>query len=325
MGKDRRLAAVLNRKDFFVAAALTFVAVIGVLSAILSIGGYTLGSLATIVALTATAALSLIVHLKKLSVPQFSVDDIVAEAIDSAPQMTLHCPSAPGLVIEAKKLARACFSGSISIEPSAYDQLRLKNENILVCLTDGLGSFLGYFDVIPVTQTFAQSFIAGLVTEDQLTHEHVLSPEEAFRCEYVFIAGLCAKDPHTHVGRRSACVLVWGLLKYLEFYYARQKPLAFAVAAKDAGHDLLKRFEREPTRSARERKDNYDLFSATVSADEIARRLAYVRDWSGLCNLSWDKAPSRAPTRRRKIVARAQPTAGKRRPSADRKSPRSRP
>lgn len=325
MGKDRRLNAVLDRKDFFVAAALTFAAAIGFLSAILSIGGYSLGTWATTVVLTATVALSLIVHLRKFSVPQFSVDDIVVEAIDSAPQMTLHCPNSPALVIEAKKLARACFSGSISIEPNNYDQLILKNENILVCLTDGLGSFLGYFDVIPVTQTFAQSFIAGLVTEDQLTHEHVLSPTEASHCKYVFIAGLCAKDPHTHVGRRSACVLVWGLLKYLEAKYARQKPLTFAVAAKDAGYDLLKRFEREPARKAQERKDGYDLFSATISSDEIARRLAYVRDWSGLCTLLWERSPPRAPARRRSAAPREPSMARKRRPRIDKKSPRSRP
>jgi hypothetical protein len=307
MGKSGRLRTLAQRKEFFLKFAATFAAIIGIASAGFTITGNYIGAAATAILVLVILIISGLVHLNKLIIPQVAVDDILASNVDVDLRTGLHCPCSLELASEAKRLARSCFVGSVSIEPDTYEQLRVKNPNILACLTDHDGIFLGYFDVIPLKETFARSFLQGLVTEMQITHEHVLSPDEIKSCKYLFISGLAVENPNVHVGRRSASILVWALLKYLDRYYVSVKPMVFAVAAKNAGEELLQRFKLTLRSKGRERLDKYDLYSIMLTHEQIAKRLACLPDWSKLCTLDWSRKSRVVGTRRTKRPHRPAP------------------
>jgi hypothetical protein len=289
MGKARRLIRLALRKRFLLAIIGTSVAIVGSVAAVLGIVDIHFGPLGTIILAAVILALSIFFHFRRLHMPQVAVDDVIGPDGDSYSPLTLHCPCDIKLASEASRLAEDCYSGSITIESSIFEQLRVKNPLILSCLTDQRGHFVGYFDVIPLYEAFAQSLIQGRVTESQISHEDALPPQQMKSCRYLFISGIAVREPNTYSGRRSASILVWALLKYLDRHYGQSNALVFALAATPEGNELLQRFKLHPAPGNAVRADRYRLYSITLSRDEITRRLACLPNWERLCELPWSE------------------------------------
>lgn len=287
MGKARQLIALVRRKEFFLRLGGTFVAILGVSSAILGIVDRHFDISTAILLAVLALAVSALLHYRSLISPQVAVDDVIASDVGPDAPAQIVCPCDLATAGEAKKLAQHCYAASVTIEPDTFEQMRAKNPYILACLKDYNGRFLAYFDAIPLRPSFAQPFLQGLVTESQITHEDVLSPQELATCKFLFISGLAVEDPNTHAGRRNASMLVWGLLKYLDRFYGSAKPLVFALAATKEGDELLDRFKLILRSAGADRIDGYKLYSLPLTSAEIAKRLACVPDWSKLCMLSW--------------------------------------
>jgi hypothetical protein len=287
MGKVRRLVALIQQREFLFALAATFAAILGVVSAILSIIGtqFQIGIALSIIVVT--LAVAVLLHYRRLVAPQVAVDDVLSSENLDALLTHLHCPCDLVLSNEAKNLARYCYAASVTIGPDLYEQLRVKNPYILACLTDLRGKFLGYFDAIPIRDGFAEAFLRGSLTESQITHEDVLPPAMTRDCKYLFIAGLAVHNPNTHAGRRNANILVWALLKYLAHFYGSTQPLSFAVAATKEGGHLLQRFGIRLQAEGTQRADGYQLYSMVLTREEVNKRLAYLPDWQLLCRLDW--------------------------------------
>ena len=302
MGKARRLIALLQRREFLLRLGGTFVAIIGIASAVLTITGRHFDIVGAFLVAGVALLVSSLLHLRQLIPPQVSVEDIFASGIESAPFATVHCPCSLALSSEAKRLAQFCYAGTVCIEPDTYEQLRAKNPYILACMTGPGDEFLGYFDVIPLRESFANPFLKGLVTEMQITHEDVLAPDEMSSCKYLFIAGFAVCNPSTHQGRRSANMLAWAALKYLDRFYGSVRPLTFAVASTTEGDELLRKFSFSLQCRAGARLDRYNLYSIDLTRDAIARQLTYMLNWDRLCVLSWELSadtPMRARRPRR--------------------------
>lgn len=298
MGKARQLIALARQKEFFLRLGGTFVAILGVASAVLGIVDrhFNIGT-ALLLAIPALI-LSSLLHWRRLISPQVAVDDVIAPDVGPDAPARIVCPCDLAIAGEAKKLAQQCYAASVTIEPNTFEQMRAKNPYILACLQNHRGKFLGYFDAIPLRREFAQPFLHGLVIESQITHENVLAPDEMAACKFLFVSGLAVQDPNTYAGRRNASMLVWGLLKYLDRFYGSAKPLVFALAATREGDELLDRFKLTRRSNGGDRVDGYKLYSLTLTPNEIERRLACVPDWSMLCALSW--APNTPLVRRGK-------------------------
>ncbi len=297
MGKVRRLVALIRERELVLGLVATFATILGVASAILSITGIQFQIGVALFVIAAAMAIAILFHFRGLVAPQVAVDDVLSSDNLDSLLTHLHCPCDLGLSDEAKNLARQCYATSVTIGPDLYEQLRAKNPYILACLTDRRGKFLGYFDAIPIRESFAETFLRGAVTERQITHEDVLSPDKMHQCKYLFIAGLAVHSPNTYAGRRHANILVWALLKYLAHFYGPAKPLSFAVAATKEGDHLLHRFGINLQAEATSRADGYRLYSLVLTREEIAKRLAYLPDWQLLCLLDWAKTSKRAKQR----------------------------
>jgi hypothetical protein len=287
MGKARRLIGLATRQRIFLPILATSIAILGAISALFGIVDIHLGTTGTCLLAALILLSSGVFHLWRLEIPQIAVDDIIAPDDDNHAPLNLHCPCDRGLALEATKLAEDCYSGGITIEPQIYEQLRVKNPLILSCLTDQRGRFVGYFDVIPLDEPFARSLIQGQITELQMSHEDVLTPQQMKSCKYLFIAGIAVHEPDTYAGRRHASILVWALLQYMKRYYRSSNALVFALAATREGDELLQRFKLRPAAGDKFRTDHSKLYTIDISEGGIAQRLACVPNWDQLCNLPW--------------------------------------
>lgn len=201
----------------------------------------------------------------------------------------LRCPSDLSLTRQAVKLARYEF-GRNTISLSNYEPLRAKNPHILVCLVGADGDFLGYFDVFPLKTNFAKLFLQGRVSEKDLTHEDILAAREMRRCKYVYIAGLAVCDSERQVGQINAAILIWGLLKYLDYFYGSSKAYVLASAATGDGENLLQSFSIPLVCGSGARADGQKMYGLCLSQAVIAERLACVPDYSLLCSIDWAPA-----------------------------------
>jgi len=295
MGKGHRLIKSIKQKGFLAKFAGTFLATIGLPSALLTILGKHFSVVLTIELVFGAIALSLAVNWRSIKRAHLPVTDIISGNIEEPEGTYLHCPCDLKLSDEAKRLASECYShDKYSLTGERFEQLRIKNSLILTCLTSRNGEFLGYFDAIPLRASFAESLLRGIVTENQITHEDVISPNEMASCEYLFISGLAVLEPESHIGRRNASMLVWALLNYLNEYYLSAKPIVFAIASTEQGNDLMRRFRLPLGCEASRRIDRYPLYALRLSKEEIARRLACLPDWSQLCTLEWRSTKRRS-------------------------------
>ena len=288
MGTFRRLGSGVWRKGVRLRFWGIFAGILGFTSTVLSLVDEHL-SWTQFVALTLLSfAVALAACRKQMLETQLSVDDVLPEEIGHVIQTHVECPCSSSVVQQASRLAQECYGTHFTISATTYDAIWLKNPEVLAALVNEEGSLLGYFDVIPLKDAFAQMFIDGRVTEDQLRHDDVYAVSERAHCKYLFIAGLAVQSPESFSGRRNASMLVWSLLRYLEHDYGSTQPLVFAVAATKEGGDILRRFKLKLTTDAANRPDNFRLYSVRLSVYEITRRLACLPDWRGLCMLPWD-------------------------------------
>jgi hypothetical protein len=288
MGKTGWIEPII-RSSFFIRFWGTFVAVLGLVSAVLTIAGKHLSVTSGILSIAGALLVSAVVNRGKRKQEPLSAEQVLGIDIELFAPSRLTCPCDLKLADEAKRLAQSCYPADNSISPERFEQLRLKNPLILACLTGSAGQFLGYFDVVPLKEDFARLFLRGSVGEMQITHQDVLAEDEMHLCRYLFISGLAVCSPKTHPGGRHASILIWGLLKYLDQFYGRAMPLTFALAGTDAGNDLLRRFGLMVECEAEARSDKCKLYSLRISHEEIAKRLDCLPDWSSLCSIDWSQ------------------------------------
>lgn len=285
MGKTDRLSFLSRHKRLALTVGSSLMAILAITSAVLSIGGWHLAVI--YIPPFAIAALVIsIVLARRTTAPQFLPIELLGlRTPDNA--ITLHCPADTKLRSQAKKLAAEAFKRSFVLDPNVYEQLWLKNNYILACLCDENERLRGFFDVIPLRTSFAESLLQGRVSETQMTHDDVLPPSEMSRCEYLYIAGVAVENPDSYIGRYYAYVLVWGLLEHLKAFYGAANPLLIAVASTEPGQALLEKFELKWQNGTDERVDGGNLYSIRMSKQEIERRQEWIGNWSKICSLSW--------------------------------------
>lgn len=306
MGKGNPLD-IIRRRNFLIRFCGTFLSVLCLPSALLTIMGrhFSLGL---------TAWLLVFALLLSLAVNWQQLRKIQVSRISLACPATIQCPCDVQRADEVGFLAKYLF-GASTISRGNYEPLRVKNPYILACLIGNDGQFLGYFDVIPLKQSFAKLFLEGRLTEKQITADDVLAPEEMRSCQHLYISGLAVKDPRSYIDCQCTHMLVWGLLKFLDHFYCHGKPpLAFATAVTGEGENLLQSFGVPVINGGHGRTDEHPVYAISLSRDEIVTRLACLPDWSAICKLGWlpvDSAtamtvshrPRKAALKRRRVYS----------------------
>lgn len=290
MGKASLVKTILQRRDFAVSFWATFLAVLSLPSAIFTIVGVHASIISAAWLLMFALSVALIANKRLWRKRHLPVKDMFPDS--GTGRTFLRCPCDLRLADQAKRLAQYWYPTE-TIPPERFEQLRVKNPNILVCLVGERGDLLGYFDVIPIKDSFAQEFLRGRITESQITHEDIFAPHELHQCRYVFLSGLAVWDPESYIDRRNANILVWGLVKYLDHFYGDSDRLAFASAATEEGEELLQKFDFYLGSEAHTRVDKRRMYEIRLSQNLIRDRLAQLPDFRLLCAVEW--APTRIP------------------------------
>jgi len=215
----------------------------------------------------------------------------------------LQCPVDPELARQAISLAADCY-GSDTMPAARFELLRAKNPNILACLANAQGEFLGYFDVFPLKPDIAELFLSGEVTtrwsgkasERIFSSDDIFGADEMDLCTCLYISGIAVPQPATYARRRYASMLVWGFWKYIESFYppARRREI-FAVAATEAGENLLRKFHFSARDEASRKPHKHRLYVLELSPEGLRKVFESLPDWSASCQLSWAD-PREPPT-----------------------------
>lgn len=300
------MSRLRRHKEFLISFAGTFAAVLGLPSVVLSLLGAHFSVALTSGLVAGAAVLASVTSRHRLLKSHLPVDHILPEPVGQRETRRLRCPCNFIMVNQVGALARE-FYGSATISVDRYEQLRMKNPYILVCLFANGQELLGYFDVIPLSKSFGELFLRGTVTEKDITHDDVLEPTEMGACTHLYISGLATAQPDTFAGKENACVLVWGMLSYLRHFYRGARPTAFASAVTREGEDLLRKFGLSLASAPGERVDRHAMYSIVLTPAEVDRRAACIPDYSQLCSVDWASTPmlprSRHQAPRRAIAA----------------------
>lgn len=292
--KLRAITAKVRNRDFAVNWLIAFTSGVGALSAIVAllpaVRFDVVRSSFVLFGCTTLAAVYAFAKSRPMHLP---VDELAPPGLSPGQHMEAVTECNRSLVAQAHTLAERAYGAVPAIPVERYEQWLMVNRNILVCLLDRSRRVVGYFDVLPLRDDFAEFLICGDVDELKIRREHILDPNAAKACKYLYLAGFAVLDPKTAAGGRRASYLLWAFKRYLEYFYqpTSGKQL-LAVAATFEGERILQRYNFQLVECASVRSDGFGIYGAPLTA-RLLNALA-APDWSAACRLSWEAASPRS-------------------------------
>jgi len=203
-------------------------------------------------------------------------------------RFTIQCPCKRELAIQANRIAAGAYGPQPPIAAERYEQWRLKNTSILACVLDSSKCVVGYFDVLPLRKDFFELLRAGSVSEQDIRYEHILEAKQSRSGTRLYLAGIAVEAPETIRGKRTAAILVWALLKYLDHYYSNTPPHPMlAVGATSEGERLLKHFGFSLAMPGEHRREKKPLYECTLDRAFLSEAMRRVPAWDHTVCLSW--------------------------------------
>jgi hypothetical protein len=200
--------------------------------------------------------------------------DVFDDAPDPDVPRALEVPASADLLKAANDDARAVYGGDAMSLKDVRRWLS-KNPFAIGVLRTVDNRYLGYFDVLPLTQAAAQSLLNGM-TERQITPEMIVPPASMDNAPVVYIASIAVKDSRTQAGKQRAAALLLGLVAHMRRYYPKRPLSGLAIAATSDGQRLLKSINATVCRHAHTRSDGHDLYEFQWTAEleeDILRRI----------------------------------------------------
>ncbi len=189
---------------------------------------------------------------------------------------TLRAPPGVTLLTAASRHARDIFRRDAHSELAR--EWNLKNPVVTAVLVSAQGHYLGYFDVLPLTETAAEEMRSGKLAEEDIGSDLILSQREMGDAPALYLSGIAVKE--AEVAEETHCraaQLVGGLAPYIRHFYGGNPRSVLATAATRAGASLLQR----PALGARvvcpgeSRKDHHDLYEFIISDKLLEWTLAH--------------------------------------------------
>lgn len=124
-------------------------------------------------------------------------------------------------------------------------------------------------------------FIAGRVSDGQLTEESICSLEESKKSTRLYLSGVVVRDPNTYCGSKRARVMMWALLMYLKKIYGlKRERTLFAIAVTKESKRLMTKLDFELVSEAKNRVDKSDMYKYALSKTSWEKMLQRVGDFS---------------------------------------------
>lgn len=258
-----------NRKK-----AITATAIIGLFSSILSLITTDLSKSNLWVGATLFLVTIIIVFVILYLIPKDNLPtglEAVADEMDNKhpkQNMKIVFPCDNAYYKEANKLAKEKF-GKNSVSTKTVNDWQKRNEYILTCLTDS-NRMVGYFDILPLKEDFANKLIAGDVSETEIRAEHILAFHEIKHAQYVYFAGIAVQNPDSGYGCIHGTYLIYAAMLYIKLFYSHGNlKKILTIPTSECGMKIAKHLNFNLEREGRLRKDGFDIFSKDFHAEEL--------------------------------------------------------
>jgi len=244
-------------------------------------GAYVLGS-AVVLALCAGLAIAWKKG-KGTNIPPVFLDEL------SVNQNYTCQPCTAANLDAAVKMVRRWF-GRENIEIQVLEQWRLKNPQGFMEIVDDMGDLIACFVVIGLSKSFMQEFVAGRLTEMDISGESVLDMRSTKKQSEIYISGVMVKDPGGVGGGVHTRYLIWSMLIYLKHHFGLRSGRTFyAVALTSVSERLLKGLGFSIASPGQSRKDRHNFYSLYVDLDTWKNLLHRVGDLRAGCKMNFQR------------------------------------
>jgi len=245
-----------------------FVATVGFIgSLVVFIPEFSLdGTYSKVMTLAVCFFLSVIVTLisKPMSevVENLKIEDIVFDVNSSS---RILFPYEEKLLKPINAIANSYY-GSINPDQATIKAWYEKNPCVLVALADKNNSIVGYYDILPLVDSFAKEFIDGKACESDIRAEHILPPRQMKNAKYIYFAGVAVKDYDNQRNRIYSGQLLYSVFIYLGHFYDLENEIEMlALASSRSGERILKKLGYVLENSRYNRSDKTDLYSKVIN------------------------------------------------------------
>lgn len=190
---------------------------------------------------------------------------------------------------DAQALAEACVLtrpsyGHQYVPAAIAEQWRLRNPKGFVVLLNASKKLSSCFGVLGLSDSFWGQFIAGRISDTQLTAEDVLPLMESKRAPRLYLSGVVVRDAGTYCGSKRARVMIWAMLTYIKRLYGlRDTRQLYALAVTPDSERLLENLGFQHACDRGVRVDRSYLFQFELTKESWTRLLERVGDLSRLC------------------------------------------
>ena len=135
-----------------------------------------------------------------------------------------------------------------------------------------------------------KQFIKGRLQDNIMTPEDICDDDEAKKSPDLYISGVVVRDPDSFGGHKRACVMFWGIAKFIEHRYGvRRKRALYALAVSLQSKSWLLRAGFARHNGPGDRLDHLELFSLELTRQRLDSLFHVVGDYSGLCKMELDR------------------------------------
>jgi hypothetical protein len=184
---------------------------------------------------------------------------------------------------EACKMTEAYY-GHDYVAADIALQWWMKNPKAFVAIVNSDGVLCACFGILALKDSFMDQFIAGKVSDKQLSECDIHNFSASKRSKRLYISGVIVRNPRTPRGGKRTRVMIWVMLKYVrKVYGAKIGRQLFALAVTKDSESLMKRFDFQLVGLAAQREDKHNLYSYDLTEESRKKMLQRVYDCSRMC------------------------------------------
>jgi hypothetical protein len=197
-------------------------------------------------------------------------EELVLDAVAVDGRVVVEVPASHDMLVVANKHARMLYGRDC---PTLTEVERWWGRNpwVFAVLRSEWGDYLGYFDILPLTEEGAGLVESGEIEERDIRPDHILSPAEMKDAKTLYLSGLGVRDAGTEVGKARAAKIVRALVSYIEQYYGHDCRRVLALAATPDGERLLKGIGARISCAAEARRDRRNLYEIYVTGELLSQ------------------------------------------------------
>jgi len=140
---------------------------------------------------------------------------------------------------EADEMTRPYF-GRGFIPFDKIEQWRLKNQKGFVQINNSEGTLCACFVILGLESSFLNQFIAGRLTEHDISSDVVLSFDEMKKENCIYLSGVVVREPYSYMGHKRTRVMLWAILQYIKKVFGLRKSRIFYAIGLTKESEIIK-------------------------------------------------------------------------------------